>query len=100
MGFQVAAAGIGGRIEIDHDRALLQRVLQVEVEILAAQAAGGGEIGGGVADLEGGKSGGGAEGCQKANHKLLFHGVVLKWGAGRYHALPGRLMVEFQVRPD
>ena len=57
MGFQVAAAGVGGGIEIDHRRAFLQRVVKIEGEILAAQAGGGGEIGRGVADLEGGESG-------------------------------------------
>ncbi len=64
MGFQVAAARVGGGIEIDHRRAFLQRVVKIEGGILAAQAGGGGEIGRGVADLEGGKGGHGESGGQ------------------------------------
>jgi len=76
MGLQVAAAGEGGRIEIDHHGAFLQRVLEAELEILAAQAAGGGEVGGGVADLERGegRAGSQSEGRQETDQNLLLHG--------------------------
>src|SRR5262249_11120741 len=100
MGFQVAAAGIGRRIEVNHDRAFLERGLEIELKVLAAQAAGGAEIGCGVADLEGGKSRCGSESRQKAKHELFFHDVVLEWGAGTLSCPPRRVKVEFQVRLD
>ena len=57
VGFEVAAAGIGGGIEIEDHRPLLERGGQMEGEGLAAQASGRGEIGRGVAQLERGRGG-------------------------------------------
>src|SRR6202012_1261829 len=76
MGFQITAAGIGARIEVDHDRTFLEGVLEMEGGVLAPQAPLGGEVGRHVAGLEGGKGGRGGKGGQKAQYQILFH-----WGS-------------------
>src|SRR5262249_35531915 len=52
VGLPVAAAGERGRVEVDDDRSLLERVLQVERELLAGERGGRLELGRLVALLE------------------------------------------------
>ena len=74
MGFQIAAAGIGGRIEIDHGRALLQRFIQLEGEFLAAQAGDGAEKSGAMSPtLSAAKAGRGENGGQGQAQKQFLH---------------------------
>src|SRR5579884_437003 len=80
-----AAAGEGLGEEIEHDRPLLEHVSQVDLEVLPADRAGGGEIRCLVPDLER-RSGwnGEADGCeceQKLAHGGLPHWYRLRqWG--------------------
>ena len=57
MRLEVAAAGERGRVEVNDDRTLLQRILQREVELLARERGRGGELRRLVAFLQRGQRG-------------------------------------------
>ena len=47
--------GVGGRIEVDDDRPLLQRGVQREVELLARERGAGGKVGSRFSGFQGGE---------------------------------------------
>ena len=59
VGFDVAALGVGGRVEINYDRALLEGVLQGEIELLAGEGGLGRKVRRLFAVLQSGKGGDG-----------------------------------------
>ena len=80
MRLEGAALGEGGGIEIDHHRAFLQRVGEMEGELFAAQAGGGREIRRLVPDLEGGRGRRGGQ-QQRGTEKKFFISIFLFGGA-------------------
>src|SRR5437868_14143744 len=78
VSFGGAARGEGLGEEIEDHGALLELVGEVELELLAADRAGGGEIGRLVADLERGSGGSGGDGgSDDGSEKKLAHGDLL-----------------------